>query len=128
MPTYQNPTSGFITSEGVMFEPYQTLVIDKYLTDQNLTLLSDTPYYNPYLADSTISVSTTADYTYIIANPGCGSVKINLISGTCKFYINSKSNLPINLTEIIKLLNQNRIKTLIFTASATSNVNIKELN
>lgn len=131
MPTYINDsTSVLVTVDGCVFRPGQTRVINHYLNDSEnkLTLLSDTPFYNPVILDqgysgsndstTEITISLTADFIYLDAT---GNVEIfrNSIDNTPSLKVSAAS-------KIIKISNRdNTISKLILKFIDASATNIQ---
>jgi len=130
MPTYQNSSSIWIEVDGYNFAPYNTdgdtKVTTKILTHSDLTTLSNAPYYNPLLANTTVTGTneTVTHDTEITAS----SIRLVPLLGTITIYVNSLSNLPgISLEESMTLNNNGQIDTLYVNFSGAGEVLIQEL-
>lgn len=95
MPTYINDsTSVQTTIDGMVFRPSESRSLPRYLNDINneLTLVSDTPYENPVLLDTSLdgTADSTATFTVDIL-----ATKILIETDVeVEFYRNSTDNTP----------------------------------
>lgn len=121
MPTYINNTSASVQAEGTNYvNPGDTYSTIKMLSNTDLTLLSETPYYNPLLGAETITVEASGAAQSYSVSLDSKVIRLTPISGTPRVYINNQNNTPaLTVTESISLENSGKIN-LIYVDNAGS--------
>lgn len=134
MPTYQNNTSDHITVDNITFEPNglsgDTKQTKKILNDSRLTEISATPYYNPYVADTTITLGASGATNTYNAETTSQYIRVTPITGAgnITFYINNIANTPaITVVETTTIENKGKIDTLIFEALGACSFLVQEI-
>jgi hypothetical protein len=134
MPTYQNISNAALnitspTGNIVSFNPLETKTSMYILSDPNLNLISDLPFYNPLKYDDVISIDAGNIIEY---DTDLTSKYIHLLPvlGVPIIYINSVENKPgVILYEATDLSNKGKISILYLHNPSTEvvQVNLKEI-
>ena len=126
MPTYHNTTDTDLEVNGILFHHGETRETNKILNHANLTKVSDEPFWNPVLAEYTV---TGTDET-VQQNVTLTASQIHLvpISGIIDVFINSLLNTPgIRIEESTTLENRSKIETLYITFVGNGELLIQDL-
>ncbi len=135
MPTYRNNTPVSITVNDpvggtITFAPSETKTSVYILTDVRITMVRETPYYNPLLEETLLVMTTGASATFVTTDIASRYIRLTPASGTAEVFINSFANTPaMVIYEPVILTNKGKISTLYFrnVGSQTAQVDVKEL-
>jgi hypothetical protein len=114
MPTYTNSANGIIQLKDITFGALEEKRLYNYLdltedTTGYISLTSHTPYYNPVIADTSIT-GTDETVTHNLTNIESSSIRIVYLSGSVKIYLNTLDNIPgMTIKENVTINNRGRI-------------------
>lgn len=97
MPTYRNTSSKPYWERGIEVKQFSTKETEKILTESStLRRVSDAPYYNPYVSNTTLTFSGAQTKTINITNIDKSEKAIiwNILGCNINVYVNSVSNTP----------------------------------
>ena len=131
MPTYTNSFAGIVQVGDTTFGPSEVKVMYQYMditgdTTGYISLSSDSPYYNPILANT--SVTGTDETVIVTLNTfESSSVRIIYISGTVNIYLNDTANTPaMTILENITLDNRRKIRIIHVVFTGAGEILIQE--
>ena len=131
MPTYHNLTDNDVTVDNILFHGGETRETDRILSSNDLTLVSEEPFFNPVIADTIVVAASGSTYT-LNMSASSYAIEITGIEGTANVYFNNVLNTPpllVRTGSSVVFKNKGRVEALyiLYTDAHPGQCQVREL-